>query len=507
MQQQAHLLQQQQHQHYPAQSHAHFSSKPPFHDAGQPSHDHQSSLDQPSSATPSGFDRSEQHAETSTHASHNGRDQSPLLNSNDFTGDDASFSPIFSSESNSRFASHLQYPLADTLKEHDNSEDDFTTQKRNANTTKRISNKQGSPSPFSHEEHPSSLSMYCSSLVSNWVNNYDIFVTPSHSLLPVNRKSFESIVPHLLRDLMKENGETKENNFFLCSLISVSALTNGDISLSRSFYAKARELSGSLFDVIDYRIGLGFILLSFYSYINLQFEKCITFLRIAKNVASYFPGSHLDKQCIIACAYTANDTDTKIKYFEKLGNSESGLTMADVLWSKVGTAVARVEKDPQDAVVQLRIVEEANEMLTPENVESGRLNMWHWFFVHAHRTTLLSACGNHEEAVVCADALLKKTSNPRWKYFCIPMRVRILLNVCQVYISKKESPTHEDWTKISQIYDQMSELIKYPLAFTRLNDLMKQIEARRDQVSKRSEPISVPKFDLPESGKQQLSEI
>uniref|UniRef100_A0A7S1KNL1 Zn(2)-C6 fungal-type domain-containing protein n=1 Tax=Percolomonas cosmopolitus TaxID=63605 RepID=A0A7S1KNL1_9EUKA len=363
--------------------------------------------------------------------------------------------------------------------QHENNDVTTSNSGKGANVQQTLGVRASNANPFVYDNHQSTLSLYYTTLVSNWIDSYDLYMTPGHSMLPVNRKSFHALVPHLLKDLIVDNPQSKENNFFLCALLANSATSMGDDSFGRSFFTRARQLAGHLFDSIDYRVGLGFMLLCYYSYVHLEVENCVTYMRLSKNIASYFgDGCHLAKQCIVASAYTARTTEGKVAEFEKLGKGDL-LTLGDVVWSKVGMASCLAEANPESAPNHFSTIEEALLLLTPENVNSGQLSIWHWFYIHTHRIFVLSLMGRHQEAHDAADVILAKIENPMWKFFNVPMRVRSLAVVAHVYSASKEPLSTETWNKIGKVYDHMETIVKYPYAFSNLNELMKTIESRR----------------------------
>lgn len=343
---------------------------------------------------------------------------------------------------------------------------------------------------ISFDSNTTTLSMYYNSLVTIWMEYYDMYLVPSHSMLPVERKKFQNVVPILLKDLMFNNESSKINNFFLSSLLCVSAYVSGDLAHTETFYQKARKLAGELFDIIDYRVGLGFIFLCYYNYITMETEKCGVYLNLANNVASYFgPSCHLSKQCVVVQAYVANSVDKRISYFEMIGQNEN-TTFADIIWSNVGAATSRVEKDNSTAESQLKVVDEALKLINQENVNNGTVNMWHWFFVHTSRIYILLRSGNIDEALESSLFVINKTSHNLWRFFNIALKTRVLMYIGEVFASLPEDKLFLLRNQSNTLISKIDEMLRFPFASHHLSDIKNKIETKlKSRITKNGDTL------------------
>ncbi len=210
------------------------------------------------------------------------------------------------------------------------------------------------------EYSPEQNYFYLTSIIGQFVRNYERFIHPDHSVLPISTDSFLGIVPDLVTSMYgAPSKQEKEDLFLLNCILANSANAMGDVARAKDFNVKARELVGQLFDVFDPRVAGAFVL---YSYLNFgwcNLDKAAYYAKIAmtnfemqNKMIEYNTSStaaiNLDKSdlhlnCIIAVAYTMVTFEDKMDYFNKLLNN--GTRKVDAIWAIVGQCEAYLDYD------------------------------------------------------------------------------------------------------------------------------------------------------------------
>jgi len=295
---------------------------------------------------------------------------------------------------------------------------------------------------------------YLVNIVSKFVEIYDSCIHPDHSLLPPNPQDYSGIIPDLLSDMIQNKPRTPETNLFMYSLLCNSACCIGNLDLSKDFFQMARRYAGDTFDVMDYRVGCSFVLLSYYSMCQAEFTLALHYISIAKMIAeeglkAY--KSDLRQNALVGLAYSTNSYERRMELFKEIGKGDA---TGDQIFCLVGQVETELlfNKNPNWTPL-IDMLMQAYNLQKNGPDENPSSSILHRVLTFGGLTKTLKKAKLPDMALHYAQELLKLLDDKNFIYCCVGVSSSALEAVADVLL---EQGFLKDFRKVLDMLDLLS---------------------------------------------------
>ncbi|KAL9655666.1 hypothetical protein ABK040_002326 [Willaertia magna] len=280
------------------------------------------------------------------------------------------------------------------------------------------------------------------SMITRFVNFWDKFIHPYHSLLP---NEWESIMPDLLTDMIRNDPNNSENNFFMYSLLCNCARSAGDLSLSKEFYHKSLQLLPVNEDKLDSRVGSAFILLGYYKMTSADIAEGTRLSKKAFQISSHFNHQYLNLKmnALLAIASLSDSYDDRKTYYTQMGDTNQ---ICDIIMSVSGFVENEItlgrNTDYKDLIERMAAI------LKLKNLSTAHVTLMHEVFVYSVLILCLHKAGYKELALNYGRKLLELAREPNFKHICVGTISTAIANAASMFLDFEGYPEFFDCTNI-----------------------------------------------------------
>ncbi|EFC42612.1 predicted protein [Naegleria gruberi] len=292
-----------------------------------------------------------------------------------------------------------------------------------------------------------------STMVTRFINIWDKFVHPFHSLLP---PKWQSAMPDLLYDIIRNDGVNSENTFFMYSLLCNSARSLGDIMLSRDLHHKAMTLYPLHMNNPDPRVGFALVLLSYYSMSVGSLRKAIAYCKDALRISEVLdkPQLNLQMNAFLSIASISDDYEERKVNFRRLGQTKQ---ICDVIMSVTGEVQNEITHGGNTNYKEL--IAQMADLLRLKNMSSSNVTLMHEIAIYGILILCLHKAGYRDLALNYGRKLLEISKDTNFKHCCIGTSSSAIAQAATMFLDFEGYP---EFYECMSIMDELS--VRYELA-------------------------------------------
>jgi hypothetical protein len=267
------------------------------------------------------------------------------------------------------------------------------------------------------------------------------------------------------------------------ALLSSSACSLGNLELSKEFFQIARHYAGKTFDVIDYRVGCGFVLMSYYSMCQADYEHSVHYINIARTIAedglkAFQTDLHIN--VLLGTAFTQNNYEKRMNMFKEIGN---GSTIGDQIFSLVGQVETEVTfNDAPNFISLIEMLMQAYNLEQATFEEDTPNAMLHKVLIYGTLIKTLRRAKLPEMALHYAKFLLRLIEDKNFVYCCVGVSTIALESISNLLLDQN---LIDDLYKVLHVIDILSK--RYKLIQLVRNTVVKRFSELFPQDAKKYE--------------------